>query len=93
MSTQVKRRGRLKTVILVLIGAPLGVALIAAIINPHAAQSGGSAAPDDAVAQMQARKQADDALLDKAQAIIQQGLKDPSSAEFSDGYHRQCERA
>jgi hypothetical protein len=37
---------------------------------------------------MEARKQADDALLYKAQAIIQQGLKDPSSAEFTDGYAR-----
>lgn len=88
MSTEVRRRGRFKTMILVLIGAPLGLGLIAAIINPHAGQTGGGAAPDEAVAQMLARKQADDALLYKAQAIIQQRLKDPSSAEFSDGYAR-----
>ena len=88
MSTEVKSRGRLKTVILLLIGAPLGLGLVATIINPHAGQSGASASSNDAVAQMQARKQADDALLYKAQAIIQQGLKDPNSAEFSDGYAR-----
>ena len=88
MSTKVKRRGRLKTVVLIMIGAPLGLGLVAAIINPRAGQSGAGAASDDAVAQMQARKQADDALLYRAQAIIQRGLKDPSSAEFSDGYAR-----
>lgn len=89
MSTEVKRGGRLKTVILLLIGAPLGLGLVAAIINPHAGQSGPSpSSSDDAVAQIQARKEADDAFLYKAQAIIQQGLKDPSSAEFSDGYAR-----
>jgi hypothetical protein len=45
-------------------------------------------ASDKAVANLQAREAADDALLYKAQALIQQSLKDPSSAEFSDGFAR-----
>jgi hypothetical protein len=61
---------------------------IIAVVNPRAGQSGSSAASDDADAQIQARKKDDDVLLYKAEAIIQQGLKDPSSVQFSDGFAR-----
>jgi hypothetical protein len=88
MAKEGKRRISLKTATLIVVGAPLGVGLLAAIVGPHAGQSPASAASDKAVADLQAREVADDALLHKAQAVIQQGLKDPNSAEFSDGFAR-----
>lgn len=88
MASEDKRRVSLKTAASIVIGAPLGVGLLAAIVGPHAGQSAASVASDKAVADLQAREAADDALLYKAQALIQQGLKDPSSAEFSDGFGR-----
>jgi hypothetical protein len=88
MGTDGKRRITLKIALLIVVGAPLGVGLLAAIVGPRAGQSAASAASDKAVADLQAREAADDALLYKAEAVIQQGLKDPSSADFSDGFAR-----
>lgn len=88
MVAESKRRGRLKAAVLALLCVPIAFGVARGITGPHAPQSRASAASDDVVAQMEARKQADDALLYKAQAVIQQGLKDPSSAEFSGGYAR-----
>ena len=88
MTTESKRAIHLKTALLIVIGAPVGVGLLAAIVGPHAGQSAATAAFDKAVADLRARGEADDALLYKAQTLIQQGLKDPTSAEFSDGSGR-----
>jgi hypothetical protein len=70
-------------------GAVFGLGFIGAVVEQQRSDaSGGNTASDEAIANLDARRQVDDDFVDKAQTVIQQSLKDPSSAEFSHGFAR-----
>jgi hypothetical protein len=72
---------------LIAFGILFGVSFIAAIFNPHSKSSSQATATGNGPeAALEKRVQDDDTLLYTAQALIKQGLKDPDSAEFSDGF-------